>query len=216
MKGSFNDNPPRAKHTYTWDINIVLEHCRKMDTDKLTLKQLSLKLATLMAIMSAQRCQTLSLIKTDNIKTIENKVVITIDQLLKQTRPGFNNPTLMFEKYVDKEICVVHCLQNYLSRTQSVRSGKWLFVSYSKPHNEVSSATISRWIKSFIAEAGVDINIFGAHSVRGASTSAAFIANMNIDNILKAGEWSNATTVASFYNRPILNKEGCYNTKLLQ
>ena len=51
--------------------------------------------------------------------------------------------------------------------------------------------------------------------MRGASISTAFGANMNIDDILKAGGWSNATTVAAFYKRPIMDIPECYNTKLL-
>ena len=35
------------------------------------------------------------------------------------------------------------------------------------------SSTITRWIKNLLAKAGVNMEIFKAHSVRGASTSAS-------------------------------------------
>ena len=40
-----------------------------------------------------------------------------------------------------------------------------LFVSFIKPHAPVSSTTISRWIKSVLALAGVDTALFQGHSV---------------------------------------------------
>lgn len=216
MKGAFNVNPPKPKHTFTWDIRVLLDHFKNCQNADMALKQLTIKTVSLLAIYSAQRCQTLSLLEIDNVKFTSNHVSIKVDHTIKQSRPGYTNPTLRFEEYVDKDICIVSCLKEYINRTNQLRESKWLLISYAKPHRGVSSATISRWIKTALGEAGIDTETFGAHSVRGASISAAFNANMNIDDILKAGGWSNASTVATFYKRPVLDNAECYNTKLLQ
>jgi len=54
-----------------------------------------------------------------------------------------------------------------------------------------------------MAKAGVNVNVYRPHSLRAASTSKAFQAGTNIDDILHNAGWSNATTFARFYNKPI-------------
>ena len=50
--------------------------------------------------------------------------------------------------------------------------------------------------------AGIDINVYKAHSIRGASTSkvSQFVP---IKEILSVAGWNNATTFNRFYNRDI-------------
>ena len=38
-----------------------------------------------------------------------------------------------------------------------------LMITYGKPHKEVSSDTLSRWIKGELSNAGIDVTIFQAH-----------------------------------------------------
>ena len=56
-----------------------------------------------------------------------------------------------------------------------------------------------------LAEAGVGTSIFKAHSVLGASTSAAANASVPIEEILKMADWSTASTFQKFYYRPVVN-----------
>ena len=74
-----------------------------------------------------------------------------------------------------------------------------------KPYNSVSSPTIARWLKSVLAKAGVDTNIFKAHSVRGASTSAAASAGVTTNDILNAADWSSESVFQKFYYKPEQN-----------
>ena len=66
----------------------------------------------------------------------------------------------------------------YLERTQEIRKLLSLFISWVKPHIAVSQDTISRWIKSVLKEAGINLEDFSAHSVRGASAFAAFASGV--------------------------------------
>ena len=54
--------------------------------------------------------------------------------------------------------------------------------------------------------AGVDTHKYRAHSIRAAATSKAFQAGGNIDDILRLAGWSNASTFARYYNKPIVGK----------
>ena len=81
----------------------------------------------------------------------------------------------------------------------------YLFISLIKPYKQVTSSTIARWIKSILAKSGIDTNIFKAHSVRGASTSAAADAGVTTNDILNAADWSNDSVFQKFYYRPQKN-----------
>ena len=52
-------------------------------------------------------------------------------------------------------------------------------------------------------DAGIDISVFGAHSVsvRGASVSFALQNNILIDSVLQCGDWSCLKTFSKHYNR---------------
>ena len=71
----------------------------------------------------------------------------------------------------------MHTLRVYEMKTSSYRKesdcSSPLFISFKKPFQPVSAASISRWIKELLAEAGIDTGIFKGHSIRAASTSAA-------------------------------------------
>ena len=55
------------------------------------------------------------------------------------------------------------------------RQGK---IAIIKPHNPVSSATIALWLRDVLQQAEIEIGIFGAHSIRGALSSAAMAAEV--------------------------------------
>ena len=57
---------------------------------------------------------------------------------------------------------MVSALNEYLKRTETwmTNSDKFqLLLSYIKPHVEVHSSTVSRWIKEILKEIGVDIDV---------------------------------------------------------
>ena len=69
----------------------------------------------------------------------------------------------------------------------------------------MTRATIPRSILSLINEAGIDTTIFKAHSVRGASTTAAANALVPLQEIVDMADWFKAATFRQFYYKPILS-----------
>ena len=103
-------------------------------------------------------------------------------------------------------MCVVNLPQEYVQRTLRFRGNNaQLLLSYHKPQNPVSSATIGRWLKEVLKRAGVDIQKFSGHGARSASVSAAKTLNISVETILDAAGWSNAETFAKFYDGPVLS-----------
>ncbi|KAJ3646226.1 hypothetical protein Zmor_023821 [Zophobas morio] len=64
--------------------------------------------------------------------------------------------------------------------------------------------TLNRWMKEVPKEAGVDVDIFTAHSTRRASTPAGLRKGISIEEIQRTVSWSASTaTFAKLYNRAI-------------
>ena len=69
LKGVFNCCKPAPRYQETWDVKPVLEYLELLHPlDKLSLKELTHKLAILLALTSGQRCQTLSFLRVDAMK----------------------------------------------------------------------------------------------------------------------------------------------------
>ena len=77
-----------------------------------------------------------------------------------------------------------------------------LLLSYIRPHKPISGASLSWWLKDIISRAGIDTSIFKAHSVRGASASAAYEKGASLQDILELADWSTDSTFRRFYYRP--------------
>ena len=56
---------------------------------------------------------------------------------------------------------------------------------------------------SMLDLAGIDTKTFKAHSVRGASASAAASAGLTTNQIMKAADWSSESVFQRFYYRPV-------------
>ncbi|PFX27511.1 Craniofacial development protein 2 [Stylophora pistillata] len=127
-----------------------------------------------------------------------------IHKLVKQSRPGKLPPVLVLPAYpVDKRLCVMTYLEEYLKRTESIRSSEHtnLFLSFAKPHHPVCQSTISRWVKTVMLQSGIDTKTFMPHSTRAASTSAPFRKGIPLETIMAAAGWSAECTFATYYKK---------------
>ena len=83
----------------------------KNASSQLSLRELSLKLTMLIALLSGQRCQTIHALDINSMK-VENhptqQYVFQINQLLKTSRPEKHSSHLVLQSYPDrKQLCVV-------------------------------------------------------------------------------------------------------------
>ena len=192
LKGVFQLRPALPRNEVTWDPDIVLSYLKHLSPVKtISLKMLSLKLVTLLALLSGHRAQTLHLLDVKNMSISKNSAKFRFGDLLKQSRPGKHQAELSLKAYApDRRLCIVTVLQEYLTRTREIRKHSQLFISFIQPHTAVSKSTISRWLKQTLSTAGVDMSVFTPHSTRAASTSAASRAKIPIDSILQTAGWS--------------------------
>ena len=217
MHGVYNSRPSLARYTEIWDVRIVLDKLKAMSpSSSLSLKDLTYKLVMLVALVSAQRGQTIHLLNIHNMTISDSFFSFTIPELTKTSKPGDSAKVIKLMVFTpDTRLCVYDCLNEYIKRTDTLRSDDGqLFVSYVKPYKKVSRETIRRWLKHVMLLSGIDINLFKPHSTRAASTSAATQAEQPISEILKVAGWKSDCTFAKFYNKPIRPTSDYANTIL--
>lgn len=211
FKGLHNLRPSRLKYDSTWNPAIVLDYLRELPpNDTLSLEQLTYKLVTLLALITAHRVQTLSLIKVENIHKDPTGYQIWISDRIKTSATNKCQPVLYIPFFVDdSRVCAAKTLDAYLEKTKFLRpSSSHLFLTFKKPHKPASSQSLSRWIKTTLAKSGVNTQKFSAHSTRHSATSTARLKGVNIDLIRSTAGWSQQSSVfAQFYNRPIVNRD---------
>ena len=210
LKGIFRERPTLPKYTVTFDVDIVFTYLQGLPhPESVALKELSMRVATILCILSGQRSQTLSVLSTTFINHPDNKIIFPITSLLKQSRPDYHQEPLEFLVYdKDPRICPVSNIKLYIENTKDIRGEeRGLFISYVPPHKAVSSKTIARWVSSFLQDSGVDPS-YGAHSTRSASTSKALKLGMSLADIGRAAGWTSASVFRRHYKKPINNNLG--------
>lgn len=200
--------PPMAKYSSTWDPYPVLSYLEgQFPLESLSLEQLTQKLVSLLALTSAHRIQTISLIKIENITINSTNVEIKIPDRIKTSGRDKNQPCLIFPFFKEKpQLCVASLITYYIGKTKLLRPANEnrLFITFKKPHRAASTQTLSRWIKNVLGLSGIDSNIFKGYSTRHAATSAAARAGLNVDAIRKTAGWTkNSEIFNRFYNRPL-------------
>lgn len=220
LKGVYRLRPPKPKYHCTWDPIIVLNYIKTLPSnDDLSLLTLSQKLVTLLALATGQRIQTLHLIKVENIIIDPNGIKIHIPEHIKTSSVRSYQPLLDLPYFEENNICVATTLVSYIERTESYRnsSEEYLLLSSKEPYKRATKSTIARWIKTTLKHAGINTDIFSAHSTRHAVTSAANRAGVSWDTIRKTAGWSvSSLTFAKFYNRPLSSDQNTVWASILQ
>ena len=230
LKGAFNERPPRPRYTTTWDVKIVTEYLDKLgENEPLSLMNLTLKTVMLLALTRPSRSSDLANLDLRTLKQYPEGIILQTSGLPKQARQNRPIADFLFPSFQDnKRLCPVKSLTEYLKRTAPFRTGNGheqnphqVFLSTIKPHSPVASSTIARWLKTTLANAGIDTSIFKAHSTRSAATTAAANKGVTTSDILNAADWSSESVFQKFYYRPsrdtsfgtaVLSKEGMSST----
>lgn len=216
MRAVFQEKPSLAHIQSTWDPELVLNHLKSLGQNQdLSLVQLSRKLTMLMLLTSGQRGQALHLLDIRNMSISETRISFRIGDLLKTSRPGHHMSELVFEAYVpDRRVCVLTASLHYLVRTKDIRGNATrFFLTTKSPIKLASRDTIRRWTKDVMRDAGIDLSNFSPHSTRSASSSKAAL-RLPLSTILSSVGWTNESTFAKYYRRP-LNKHGQFANAVL-
>ena len=194
MSGIFNKRPPQPKYPFIWDVETVLDFLRKLPgNDLLSDKLLTLKVSMLLSLLSASRVSEITNLRVDYLTKHSSVYTFAIPHLTKTCRRGKKpHPNLKFYNFPgESKLCVCKTIDSYLERRNvwGVEESQFL-VSHIKPHKPVSPSTVSRWLGQVLAMAGINTEVFKAHSTRAASSSKAEVTGVSLTDIIKQGHWS--------------------------
>ena len=210
VKGVYERFPPRPKYSVFWDVNKVFTLFNSWEANEfLTLKLLTLKVAVLMLLVSAQRGQTILNLDVFNMTMKRHFIHFGMTKLLKHNKPGDPLDSIIFKSFGDNhKLCVVHTLKTYIVRSAPHRKEqKQLLLSYIAPHKAISRDTLARWTLTVLNLAKIDTNKYKSHSTRGAAASAARYSGIHLNLIMKQAGWRCATSFARHYNKRIEREE---------
>ena len=93
-------------------------------------------------------------------------------------------------------------LEAYVDRIKPIRANTTaLFIFTKKPYKQVTTSTLSRWMKCLLEVSGIDVKVFKGQSVRTDAASAAHRAGASISYI-------RLSTFSRYYNKPLCNTKG--------
>ena len=223
LKGAYNLRPPQPKYSALWDVERVLSFLRQLGVNaQLSLKELTMKLTMLLALVLAHRSSDLVRLSVVGISELPEAISVPLTGLAKQSRPGHagQSSVIIASFRADPYLCPVACLKEYTSRTGTLRIHKspQLLIAIVRPHKPVLSCTIARWIKGVLKGSGIDIFKFSAHSTRGSSNSKAAAVGISTPEIMERAGWSQQNTFENFYHRPSqdVNRASSFGCAVLQ
>ena len=113
-------------------MGVVLRYFQSTDYPHvLSLEDLTKKLTTLLALITAQRCQTLAKLDISHFQDMHDKIVFHIRDKLKTTRPGKHMTPIEILSYPkDEKLCPVAHIREYINKTKDLRHHHQLLVSY--------------------------------------------------------------------------------------
>ena len=219
----FNKGKPKLGDKVTWDVNILFDYFRKLGPNKkLSLQQLSEKTVTLLMLANmCRKCELLYLALERVVQNTDNKMTFKLDMYTKTVNQEIPQKrvdalcTFTICKFKDDErLCPLAAIREYIKRTALIRKKNKLFVFMTSPFMAAASATVTRWVKKCMLNAGIDTSVYSVHSIRSASSTTAVTFGTPVKKVLTKAGWKNVNTFVKTYFRPHLeNKETKYKYK---
>ena len=101
-------------------------------------------------------------------------------------------------------MCTLSLRRTFKFRLKAVDSGlpkpTSLFLSY-HTGKQVRTSTLSKYILTTMELAGIDTDVYKAHTTRGAFPSLMRRKGCSANNILEQGDWSSISTFQRYYSR---------------
>ena len=112
--------------------------------------------------------------------------------------------TIEFLEYpYDLRLCTVYTLVRCIKVTRDLRMSPRFFLISMKPHRRAPMATIYRWVKTVMENAGIDTSVYKPHSARSATVSKVASLGIPTDVILSRAGWKSDNCFAKYYLKPI-------------
>ena len=121
MRGVSQFAPVRPNIQGIWDPIVVLELFRRWKPNQsLSLLDLTRKCVVLIALVTAQRVQTLGVLSIKNMTITTQVIAFMVEDRLKQTVEDRETPLIYLPRIPDSKVCVWACVVCYMLRTRKL------------------------------------------------------------------------------------------------
>ena len=203
MRGVFLSRPPVRRAFPLWNPDDVF--CLFSQWPRpLPFLAILQKTAFLVAMATCRRPSEIASLRVDSyfmtLSTHSARFIPT--GLSKTDRPGHMGPPILVYAFpADPSLCPVEAIRSLLAVRDSLRlSHPFLFFSSSPPFAPLSAPSFRRLLARVLRRAGVHAP---PGSTRAASASSAFLRGADLADVLRAGDWSNASTFFHHYCQDI-------------
>jgi hypothetical protein len=188
---------PLDLSTPTVDINPILKYLQRTVNDKLSLLELTRKLAWLFAITTYSRASDLARMPMTEISIHDNTIQGKVMEL-KETRSGRKIiKPFSIKSHPDTNLCPVQCFVEYSWRTRDIRSeDSMLFITTRKPYVSATSTSLARWISDMFHIADPNIS---SRAARSTGSSISIARGLDIDTVTTVGNWASQNTFDTHY-----------------
>jgi hypothetical protein len=200
MSGVFNKRPPRRAKPELWDPLKVLNVFQHWPVE-LPLSSLIRKGAFLMALTTAKRpSELVALLCDDNHFRWEGENLCFVpSRLTKTDHPGHLSPPFYVKPWKeDLCVCLVETVRLILLERTCLRlQHSAIFFSWTFPHNPLDATAFKRCLQYCLVKAGISAT---PASTRSIAASAALEGSATLGDVLRLGDWTNASTYFRFYH----------------
>ena len=102
--------------------------------------------------------------------------------------------------FAQERVCPVRALSRFVRFSTSLRKPSAVGLFISSTGSDASVDTLRRWAKELLFECGI---FASAGSFRSATTSAAFLKNVRVDEIMRMAGWRSESVFRLHYCRPV-------------
>uniref|UniRef100_A0A0N5B460 Phage_integrase domain-containing protein n=1 Tax=Strongyloides papillosus TaxID=174720 RepID=A0A0N5B460_STREA len=148
-----------------------------------SLKNISMKLTTLLAISTGKRVSEICNIFLSNTK-LDTDIVVRLPKT-KNSEKNIPNHFLTIISYPEKALCPAATFYEYLDLTKDIRGkSDQLFIAYEgkKKGEPISKDRLSKWIRLYLEKANIFTN---PHSIRSNMSSQCALSNIPIKTIIE-------------------------------
>jgi hypothetical protein len=200
MSEVFNERPPRRDAPTLRDPLKVFSVFQHWPVD-LLVSSLMRKGAFLMTIATAKRVHELASLLSDgkHFRWEDDAIRFSPSRFTKMDRPGHLCPPFYVKPWKeDLSICPVETVRLILlERDRLSLQHNAIFFSWTHPHKQLDAATFNRCIQHCLVQAGIQAT---SGSTRSVAASAALARGASLGDVLRLGDWSNASTYFRFYH----------------
>lgn len=205
IKGILSRKPP-VKKTLSWNLDDLLNFLESYDVDINSLFSVSRHTSTLLLLASGRRVHDLTLLNIDsnNFEQRGDEIVFWPIYGSKTDSVSYRQSGWGLKSNIRMRFNIVYWVKQVLKLSQSRRGPKdlkSLFITTRGVVKEASRAVIAGWIKTLFREANI---VSSPGSIRACvATDNWTRKNLDIDEVLKRGNWRSKNTFLRHYFQEI-------------